>query len=327
MSFGTDANASAIGENVGVIEEVFSIDLPVGEQFRIQRCRYIPKSGETIKRISIVSGIHGDELEGQYVCFLLGEWLRANPDKIIATIDIYPAINSLGLDSITRSVPFYDVDLNRIFPGSKNDFLPAQIADGVVNAMKGSEIAIDIHSSNVFLREIPQVRIAKSQEKSLVPLANKLNIDFVWVHDAVTVLESTFAHAMNTLGTKTLVVEMGVGMRLGKAYGHQLLDGLLNLMACEGFLAIEPLDVRMPIQSHVGEVAYLNASSPGLFVPSIEHCQMIEKGSIVGQIVDPLSGVILDEVIAPIGGILFTLRAYPIVYEGSLVGRIFGENG
>jgi len=310
---------------VGIIEEVFAIDLPVGEQFRIQRCRYTPLSGETKKRISIVSGIHGDELEGQYVCFLLGQWLRANPDKIRATIDIYPAINSLGIDSITRSVPFYDVDLNRIFPGSKNDFLPAQIADGVVNAMKGSEIAIDIHSSNVFLREIPQVRIAKSQEEVLVPLANKLNIDFVWVHDAVTVLESTFAHAMNTLGTKTLVVEMGVGMRLGQAYGHQLLDGILHLMASEGFLAIEPPKIRFPIQSHVGEVAYLNATSPGLFVPAIEHCQMIEKGSVVGHIVDPLSGKTLDEIIAPIGGILFTLRAYPIVYEGSLVGRIFGE--
>jgi len=311
---------------VGIIEEVFAIDLPVGEQFRIQRCRYTPIGGKTEKRISIVSGIHGDELEGQYVCFLLGQWLRANPDKIKATIDIYPAINSLGIDSITRSVPFYDVDLNRIFPGSKNDFLPAQIADGVVNAMKGSEIAIDIHSSNVFLREIPQVRIAKSQEAVLVPLANKLNIDFVWVHDAVTVLESTFAHAMNTLGTKTLVVEMGVGMRLGQAYGHQLLDGILHLMASEGFLAIEPPKIRFPIQSHVGEVAYLNATSPGLFVPAIEHCQMIEEGSVVGHIVDPLSGKTLDEIIAPIGGILFTLRAYPIVYEGSLVGRIFGEN-
>ncbi|MGD9969531.1 MAG: M14 family metallopeptidase [Sulfuricurvum sp.] len=310
-----------------MIEEVFSIDLPVGEQFRIRRNRYNPVSGETKKRISIVSGIHGDELEGQYVCYLLGEWLRQNSDKIAATIDIYPAINSLGIDSITRSVPFYDVDLNRIFPGDKNDFLPAQIADGVVNAIKGSEIAIDIHSSNIFLLEIPQVRIAKSQEETLVPLANKLNIDFVWVHDAVTVLESTFAHAMNTAGTKTLVVEMGVGMRLTQSYGKQLLDGILNLMAHEGFISIDPLEVRMPIQSHVGEVAYLNASKPGLFVPTLEHCQMIEKGAVVGKIVDPLSGEVVDNVLAPIGGILFTLRAYPIVYEGSLVGRIFGENG
>lgn len=310
---------------MGIVEEVFTIELPVGESFRIQRCRYTSKNEKSSKRISIVSGIHGDELEGQYVCFLLGEWLRKNPEKIRGTIDIYPAINSLGIDSITRSIPFYDVDLNRIFPGSKNDFLPAQIADGVVNVMRGSDLAIDIHSSNVFLREIPQVRIAKSQEETLVPLANLLNIDFVWVHDAVTVLESTFAHAMNTIGTKTLVVEMGVGMRLGKAYGHQLLDGLLNLMAHEGILEIEPLNVRFPIQSHVGEVAYLNAAYPGLFVPAIEHCQMVSKGDIVGHIVSPLSGEVMDEVIAPIGGILFTLRAYPIVYEGSLLGRIFGK--
>jgi hypothetical protein len=310
---------------MGNIEEVLTIELPVGENFRIQRCRYTPKNGTSTKRISVVSGIHGDELEGQYVCFLLGQWLRENPDAIKGTIDIYPAINSLGLDSITRSVPFYDVDLNRTFPGSKNDFLPAQIADGVVDVMRGSDYAIDIHSSNVFLREIPQVRIAKSQEEVLVPLANLLNIDFVWVHDAVTVLESTFAHAMNTIGTKTLVVEMGVGMRLGKAYGHQLLDGLLNLMAHVGILDIKPLEIRFPIQSHVGEVAYLNATCPGLFVPVIDHCQIIEKGSVVGHIVNALSGEVLDEVIAPIAGILFTIRAYPIVYEGSLLGRIFGE--
>lgn len=310
---------------MGTIEEVLTIELPVGENFRIQRCRYSPLSGESTKRISIVSGIHGDELEGQYVCFLLGEWLRKHPEAVWGTIDIYPAINSLGLDSITRSIPFYDVDLNRTFPGSKNDFLPAQIADGVVQVMKGSDIAIDIHSSNVFLREIPQVRVAKAQEEILVPLANLLNIDFVWVHDAVTVLEATFAHAMNSVGTKTLVVEMGVGMRLGKSYGEQLLNGLLNLMAHEGILAIPPREVRFPIQSHVGEVAYLNASRPGLFVPKLEHCQMIEAGAVVGHIVSPLGGEVLDEVIAPIGGILFTLRAYPIVYEGSLIGRIFGE--
>ncbi|MDD5212060.1 MAG: M14 family metallopeptidase [Sulfuricurvum sp.] len=310
---------------MGNIEEVLTIELPVGESFRIQRCRYAPKKGKSTKRISVVSGIHGDELEGQYVCFLLGEWLREHPEAIKGTIDIYPAINSLGLDSITRTIPFYDVDLNRIFPGSKEDFLPAQIAHGVVDVMRGSDFAIDIHSSNIYLREIPQVRIAKAQENTLVPLANLLNIDFVWVHDAVTVLESTFAHAMNTSGTKTLVVEMGVGMRLGKSNGEQLLDGLLNLMRHEGILDIPKFEVRFPTQSHEGEVAYLNASCPGLFVPAIEHCQVVQKGEVVGHIVNALSGKRMDEVLAPITGILFTLRAYPIVYEGSLLGRIFGE--
>lgn len=308
------------------VEEVFSIELPVAEKLSIKRQRFTPHSGVTDKRISIVSGTHGDELEGQYVCFLLGEWLRAHSDAILATIDIYPALNSLGIDSITRSIPFYEVDLNRVFPGDKNDYLPAQIADGVVEAIQGSEIAIDIHSSNIFLREIPQVRISKALAGELVPLAHKLNIDFVWIHDAVTVLESTFAHALNSLGTKTLVVEMGVGMRITQEYGRQLLDGLLHLLASEGFIDFIPPSVRTPIDSEGGEVAYLNAESCGIFVPVFEHCQMIHKGDLLGRILDPLTGIVKQEVLAPIDGLLFTLRDYPVVYEGSLLARIFGEN-
>ncbi len=308
-----------------MVQEVFSIRLPVGEKLRLMRNRFTPIGETSNKRISIVTGTHGDELEGQYVSFLLSSWLNKNPDKIKATIDIYPAINSLGLDSIKRSLPFYEVDLNRQFPGSKSDFLPAQYADGVVEAIKGSEIAIDIHSSNIFLKEIPQVRMSKDFAPDLVPLAKLLNIEFLWVHDAVTVLESTFSHALNSIGTKTLVVEMGVGMRITKQYCIDLFEGILNLMSNQGFVEYEHTKpLKIPIYSEHGDVSYINASDCGLFVPSIDHCQFVKEGNKIGEIVDPLSGETKCIVTSPADGILFTLREYPIVYEGSLLARIYG---
>jgi hypothetical protein len=310
-----------------MIEEVFSIKLPVGEKLKLMRNRYLPNSGEKTRRISIITGIHGDELEGQYVTYLLADWLNKNSEKIKAVVDIYPAVNSLGIDTIKRALPFYEVDLNRQFPGSKSDFLPAQFADGVVEAIKGSEIAIDIHSSNIFLREIPQVRMSKDFAKELVPLARLLNIDFLWVHDAVTVLESTFSHALNSLGTKTLVVEMGVGMSITKQYCHDLFDGILNLMGKKGFIDYKhDKPIKTPIYSEHGEVSYINADDCGLFVPSIDHCQTVKVGMKIGEILDPLSGDIRSSVYSPSDGVLFTLREYPIVYEGSLLARIFGEN-
>ena len=48
----------------------------------------------------------------------------------------------------------------------------------------------------------------------LVPIAKKANMDLIWVHGASTVLESTLAYSLNSRGTNTLVVEMGVGMRI-----------------------------------------------------------------------------------------------------------------
>jgi len=259
--------------------------------------------------------------------FASGSTLAANPDKIRGTIDIYPAINSLGIDSLTRSFPFYGVDLNRVFPGSKEDFLPAQVADGLIEAVKGSDIAIDIHSSNIFLKELPQIRFAKENTEKLLDLASQVNIDFVWIHDAVTVLEATLAHTLNALGTKTLVVEMGVGMRITREYGHQLFNGILNLLVQNGLIeGVEAPKVRMPILSEDGEVTYINADACGVFTPALEHCEWVHKGTVLGHILDPLEGIVVQEIISPAEGILFTLREHPVVYEGSLLARIFGKN-
>ena len=49
------------------------------------------------------------------------------------------------------------------------------------------------------------------------------------MHEAATVLEATLAYSLNALDTPTLVVEMGVGMRITKSYGDQLVDGILNV--------------------------------------------------------------------------------------------------
>lgn len=310
-----------------MIVNSLNIELPISENFKIRKNRYYDENQEITlqKRVSIVSGIHGDELEGQYVCYLLCEWLNNNQDKIKGIIDVYPALNSLGVDSITRSVPFYNVDLNRVFPGSKEDFLPAQIADAIVDEISGSAIAIDIHSSNIFLREIPQIRMSQEYSNELLPMAKTLGIDFVWIHDAVTVLESTFAHSMNSRGTKTLVVEMGVGMRITQEYGINLVEGIKNLLAQEGILNIEQKELKKPIISEHGEVFYINSDSAGLFVPTLSHCDYVKKGDLVGNIVSPINGTIEQSIYSPANGILFTLREYPIVYDGSLIARIFGE--
>jgi len=306
--------------------EVFTSQLPVGEKLSVKRTRFEPKiPHENMKRISIVSGIHGDELEGQLVIFLLAQWLNNNQDKISGIVDVYPAVNSLGVDTITRGFPLYEVDLNRAFPGSANEFLPGQVVHALAQDVRGSDIAIDIHSSNIFLREIPQIRINKEYSPSTLPLAKELNCDFIWIHDAVTVLEATFSHTLNSMGTKTLVVEMGVGMRLTKEYGTQLLIGILNLMKKEGIITCEEeFNVRTPFSSEVGDVFYLNAPESGLFVPELDHCAIIKEGDKIGDIVDPLTGSIKATLTAPNDGILFTLREYPVVYEGSLLARIFG---
>jgi predicted deacylase len=236
-------------------------------------------------------------------------------------------MNPLGIDSITRGIPGFDLDMNRLFPGNQDGDMTEYLASGIVKDVRGSDVCLDIHASNIFLTEIPQIRINELNKKELVPLAMKTNVDFVWVHGANTVLEATFAHSMNSIGVPTLVVEMGVGMRITPAYGDQLVEGILNLMKELGMWSGRTVPVRTPIVSEdPDEVSYLNAPTSGMFVPKVKHWEKLKKGDLVGYIIDPLRGEIRNEIVAPIDGILFTIREYPVVDEGSLVGRLLRMN-
>nr|WP_316611863.1 M14 family metallopeptidase [uncultured Ruminococcus sp.] len=307
-----------------MIETVASVGLPIDEKLMIQKNRLVPANGLSgnEKRISIVTGTHGDELEGQYVCYELQRRIKENIECLTGIVDVYPAINPLGIDSITRGIPGFDLDMNRIFPGLENGSMPEYIASKIIDDLSGSAAVVDIHASNIFLEEIPQVRINELSRDTLVPLAKHLNVDYIWVHSSATVLESTLAYSLNVIGTPTLVVEMGVGMRITKKYGDQLTDGILALMKELGIWNGDVITPKEPIISEDGEVSFINAGKSGVFVPCVGHWKNVKKDGHIGDILNPLTGEINERILAPTDGIVFTLREYPIVNEGSLIARI-----
>ncbi len=303
-----------------MVQTVASIPLAVNESLTIQKRRI--QNGKNNTRLSLVTGTHGDELEGQYLAYMVGSFIDANIDLLDGIIDIYPALNPMGIDSITRGIPMFDLDMNRVFPGTKGGTMVEVICSSIVDDLSGSDMCVDVHSSNIFLKEIPQVRISVPTAKTLVPYAKMLNVDFVWIHDAATVLESTLAHTLNSRGTKTLVVEMGVGMHITKEYCTQLFDGVLNLMKELGMWKGETSPVREPIISEGHMVGFVNSDAAGIFVPYASFGDTVKQGDHIGDVVDPLTSKVVEKVLAVCDGMIFTLREYPVVYGGSLLARI-----
>ena len=308
-----------------MIDDVVSVKLPVMEQMTIKKNRFEPitKNGNE-KRICIVTGVHGDELEGQYVCYELVRTLSENCHLLNGIVDIYPSVNPLGMDSIKREMPIFELDMNMIFPGSETGAVAEHIAAALIKDISGADLCIDLHASNIFLREIPQVRISEETAPRLLPYAKMMNVDFVWVHSSSTVMEATLSHSLNKIGTPTLVAEMGAGMRITKSYGDQLLDGIFNLMAKMGIWLGETKKVSHPIISTDGNVSIIYSEASGIYMPAIKHWAGISEGDHIGDILNPLTGTVEQQIFSPCSGIVFTLREYPVVYQGSLVARILG---
>jgi predicted deacylase len=306
-----------------MVVTVASADLPVGEALMIQKNRIRPKgANRKSPRLCVVTGTHGDELEGQYVAWRLSSELEKNIGDLRGIVDIYPALNPLGINTMCRGIPAEDVDLNRIFPGDPNGRLAGYFASEILRDIQGATVCIDIHASNIFIREMPQVRVSEKTAETLVPLAKHLNMPLIWVHASATVLESTLSHSLNSLGTPTLVVEMGVGMRITKEFGDSLIEGIFSLMGHLGIWAKKTRPARQPIVSSDWQVAFVNAEASGIFIPETDHLSNVEKGAALGIIANPLTGETLQKVKSPVAGLVFTAREYPVVYEGSLLARI-----
>lgn len=307
-----------------MLEKVYVAQLPVGEDLVIYKNRIACEN--PVGRIAIVSGIHGDELEGQYVCYEMVRRLEEHPEYLQGIVDIYPQINPLGIDMARRNVPKMEMDMNRIFPGNAKGTVMERAAASVVGDIEGADVCIDVHASDMYVREIPQVRVSAEFAQKLLPFAKLLNVDMIWLNATATVHESTLAHSMNVLGVPTLVMEMGLGLRITRIYGDQVVDGIFYLMREMGLWTGPVSPVREPVISSDGEVEFIRAEHAGIFLPEIAHRHYLRKDEKIGDIVDVLTGKVVQEIVAKKGGMVFTLREYPFVYEGALIARILEQD-
>lgn len=308
-----------------MIETVVSVGMLVDEVMRIRKNRLIPDNQTgNLKRLCIVTGIHGDELGGQYICYEVIRRIKKEYHLLTGIVDVYPAMNPMGLASINRGIPFFDMDMNTVFPGSMDGTMAEYTASHIIEDMKGAEMCLDVHSSNLFVKEIPQVRINDDVAEKMLPYAKLLNTDMVWIHPSSTVMDGSLAYALNEIGVKTMVIEAGVALRIDYDYCNQLVTGIFSLMKELGIWQGEIEPVKKPIVSYDGEVVFVNAESAGIFVPAIKHSMTVKKNDKLGDIVDVITGSVEEEIIAPCDGLVFSLREYPAIEEGSLIARILG---
>ena len=309
-------------------EVLLSYKTPLGHSVQIEKKSYRPVSGKTKGRLAFISGLHGDELEGVALCGRLISYLSTlqeeNPEAILGQIEIYPVVNPQSLGSSQRLWPMGSLDMNRQFSGNDKSLLSGISKTILDDIVKNSEVAVDIHAGNLFLKELPQVRIIEKFDKKLIPLASECNVDLIWVHPIADFFKLTLGFNLNKAKVRTIVIEAGIGARLDKAIGDPLFYGMVNLMRSLGILNCEtPIFKRKePLLVNPDEVFMATAKKSGFFLPEINLGQWVEKGSLIGKIISPLNGNVLEEIIASSSGLIFTLRENPMTYEGSVVVRL-----
>ena len=320
---------TACKDNLLQSQIISSYQTPSGQRVEILKQSFPSSRKRPVKRVAFIAGLHGNELEGVYICHLLTKHLkelqRTQPKAFLGEIHIYPAVNPQATASGTRLWPFLSIDFNRQFGGSEGNSPATKCAEELINDLKSSaDIVIDFHASNLHLKETPQLRITEGFHKKLIPLGVHCNVDLIWVHPPSPMFKSTLAYNMNQSKVPTLVIETGIALRINQNFSNRILLGMLNLLYYAGVLVTShpPPPVDHPIITHPSQVTPIHSEHAGLFVGHTDIKKNITKGEIIGEVVNAKSGETLQEVTADESGFLFTVRKHPLVYPGALLGRI-----
>lgn len=306
-----------------MIETVMTAQMPVGLPIKIKKNRLEPDTiQENMPRLSIVAGVHGDELQGQYICYELIRRIKEERENLKGIVDVYPCVAPMALEIRKRNAPGA-LDMNAMFPGSHHGHTIEYMAAEVIEDLKGSDFCIDIHSSDIFIRELPQIRVPENAGKKVTELAQKSGIPVLWMNsNSSSVWEGSLAYSLRRKGIPNLVIESWIALKIDYEYCKKVIDGIFQMMkeleVFEG--EVSPTKKTVTVKKNDVEVIHCNTS--GIFIPKIQIGSFVRENQVLGCIVRPILGAELEEVKSSCDGMIFSLREYPAVCEGELLARI-----
>ena len=61
-----------------------------------------------------------------------------------------------------------------------------------------------------------------------------------------------------------------------------------------------------------------------VFVSKINGLGNVKCGQVIGEVIEPITGKMLQEFVSPKDGFVFTLREHPVIYKGDIIARVHG---
>lgn len=284
---------------------------------------------ERTPRLAVVAGLHGNELNGVFVLSRLAAFLKSiaageRPgQRLHERVILIPAVNVLGINTRSRTWPFGRVDINRRFPGSAGGETAERIAAAVLEITGQAYYRIDVHNSNLDLEEMPQVRLYEPNDDERAS-ACLFGLPAVIERSLDSTVSTTLVHAWREYGGENFVIQAGQAGNLQPPHCEALFRALVAFLDRAGIVEGASLSQDEDDLHYFGRNRSFGifADQAGIFVSRLEVGRWILAGDRIGHIYDGFTGEIRTEIVAPVSGLLSTVRRQPLLFEGDLMARI-----
>lgn len=271
--------------------------------------------------ITILGGIHGDELTGPSACTHLlsnaftDEGKPLDPKLMAGTLRIVPVVNLPGYRMKSRYFPD-GRDLNRQFPGDPQGSTTKRVADQIWNHLVvDSDAIIDIHSAAKGRSNMPQVRVDLTHASSYL-LAKSFGIELLL--DSIPP-KGTLRRVANESDIPVITYEGGGADILGDQSVKVAVHGIMNTLRSMRMIPGHPHRPKFRIMAS-GSI-WLRAAEGGLLDMFVSAGSVMKEGEVVATISDPATPGMTVDIVAPEDGLVIGAATNPFTAAGMPVGH------
>lgn len=247
--------------------------------------------------------IHGGEFGGPVS--LVQFMNELNLKELKGTIVAVPVVNILSFRSLSRNTPLDGMNINRIFPGSKNGTYTMQLAANYIDLIcQHANYLVDFHSGGFTSHCLFYAGYKNDHSKEAAieaKMCEAIGSNIIWDHfDTMNEFGGIIASQVAAHGIPAVTCECGGGQVLDSDIALYMgaMKGVAQVLE---FLPGEP--VKQEKYTHIGNCFCPVTHAGGFFKAKCKDGDILNKGDTIAEIMN-LFGEIVEVIPCPEDNIL-----------------------
>lgn len=302
-------------------ETLFSLDTPYRQSLTVEGFRF----GEGKHSCAVVGSLRGNEIQQMYVCSQLVQALKRLEQQGAINhgheILVVPCVNHFSMNVGSRFWAMDNSDINRMFPGYEQGETTQRIAKALFDKVNDYDYGIQFASFYQPGDFLPHVRIMHTGYEN-ASLANLFGLPYVVLRNPQPYDTATLNYNWQIWNTNAFSLYTRETDAIDTASARQAVSAVLRFLNRVGVLKYNCHNGYMSTLLQEDEMAVLLTTRGGLFRRLKMPGEDVDYGEVVGEVLDPITGEVTEQLRSPTSGTIFFAVKRPLVTQHTVAFRI-----
>ena len=301
-------------------EIIYSSGNYLRDEFKIEGYLFGKQSEGSEPAACIVGAMRGNEYQQLYICSQLVKRLKEleNSGAIVGDnqILVIPCVNNFSMNVGMKYWVSDNSDINRQFPGNFDGEPTSRLAAHLFERVKGFRYGIHFAS---FFRSgdfVPHVRMPATGKES-TSLASLFGLPYVLTSKQRNFDKKTLTYNWQINGTDAFSVYSGETDNIDVNLARKAVSAVLRFLTRMGFLKYNCHNGYIASIIEEEDLVSVKASAPGFLRRFVTINEEVNRGQLLGEVINPYNGEILSEIRSTADGIIFYAEDQPTILENA----------